>query len=131
MKLDGMSHKEIGRFGERAAAEYLRRHKFRILDRNVAHKTGELDIVVQKDGVLCIIEVKSVTCDDFPSVAGDANVFDPAENLHAIKMRKVVRTGEWYVAEKGWEGEWQVDGVVVWLRKRDGIARVRYLPQIV
>ena len=35
------------------------------------------------------------------------------------------------VAEKDWEGDWQVDGCLVWLRKRDGKALVRYLPQIV
>ena len=28
-------------------------------------------------------------------------------------------------------GEWQVDGTLVWLRRRDGMARVSYLPQIV
>jgi len=46
-------------------------------------------------------------------------------------VRKVARTAEWYVMEKDWEGDWQVDGCLVWLRRRDGMARVRYLPQIV
>ena len=107
----------------------LRRQGFKILDRNVSRKTGELDIVAQKDEVLHVVEVKSVACSEFPG-SPRARSFDPAENLHAAKLRKVVRTGEWYVAENGWEGEWQVDGVIVWLRRRDGVARVRYLPQL-
>ena len=57
--------------------------------------------------------------------------YDPSLNLHEAKVRKVARTAEWYVAEKDWEGEWQVDGCLVWLRRHDGIAKVRYLPQIV
>ncbi len=132
MNLTGASRKEVGNIGERAAAEYLRRNGFRILDRNVARKTGELDIVAQKGAVVHVVEVKSIACDEFPGTpARGRSVFDPAENLHPMKIRKVVRTGEWYVAEKGWEGEWQVDGVVVWLRRRDGVARVRYIPHIV
>jgi len=58
-------------------------------------------------------------------------VYDPSLNLHQAKVRKVARTGEWYVLEKKWEGEWQVDGMLVWLRRRDSVARVSYLPQIV
>jgi hypothetical protein len=50
--------------------------------------------------------------------------------LHGAKLRKVARTAEWYCLEKRWEGEWQVDGCLVWLRRRDGRARVRYLPQL-
>ena len=52
-------------------------------------------------------------------------------NLHAYKIRNVVKTAEWYVAEHDWEGEWQVDAALVWLREGDGAAKVTYLPQIV
>ncbi len=132
MNFKNASHKEIGHFGERATAEYFKKHGFRILDRNVARKTGELDIVIQKENVVHIVEVKSIACDDFPNTLNDNGyLFNPADNLHSTKIRKVVRTGEWYIAEKGWEGEWQVDGAIVWIRRRDGVARVRYLPHIV
>jgi hypothetical protein len=51
-------------------------------------------------------------------------------NLHPWKLQKVARTAEWYCLEKHWEGEWQIDGCLVWLRRRDGRAHVRYLPQL-
>ncbi|HQU07760.1 MAG TPA: YraN family protein [Candidatus Paceibacterota bacterium] len=132
MNLSGWSRKQIGALGERAAAEYLRRNGFSVLDTNVARKTGELDLVAIKRTTLHVVEVKSVACDEFPAPdITESTLFNPTENLHPAKLRKVVRTGQWYIAEKHWEGEWQVDGIVVWLRRRDGIARVRYLPQLV
>jgi len=124
------STKDIGNLGEKVAAEYLRRHGFKILDKNVVRKTGEIDIIARNGEVLHFIEVKARLCEEFP-VEEENEGYDPADNLHEHKVRKVARTGEWYVAEKGWEGDWQVDGVLIWLRRRDGQAQVRYLPQIV
>ena len=109
---------------------YLVRHGFGVVARNVARKTGELDVVARKGSTLHIIEVKTLLCREFPSESkGDS--YDPGDNLHAYKIHKVARTAEWFVANIGWEGEWQVDGILVWLRERDGRARMRYLPQVV
>lgn len=138
MDISSKSRKEIGDLGEKVAAEYLRRHGFLIRERNVARKTGELDLVAEKGNTLHFIEVKTILADEFPSSAkatdgrpDEYDMYDPSINLHEAKIRKVARTGEWYVLEKKWEGEWQVDGCLVWLRRRDGMARVSYLPQIV
>ncbi|MBU6214286.1 YraN family protein [Patescibacteria group bacterium] len=130
MNLSSKTRREIGNLGEKLAAEYLRRYGFTLLDHNVARKTGEIDLIALKGETLHIIEVKTVVADEFPSEKGAGDDYDPSLNLHETKIRKVVRTGEWYVLEKRWEGEWQVDGILVWLRRRDGIARVSYLPQI-
>jgi|SRR3989344_1765166 len=139
MDLSPMSRKEVGALGETVAAEYLKRRGMHVVDRNVAKKTGELDIVAEDRAakVLHFIEVKTVVADEFPSSAKATegspcqSEYDPSLNLHEAKVRKVARTAEWYVLEKGWGGEWQVDGCLVWLRRRDGLARVSYLPQIV
>ncbi|HQT82940.1 MAG TPA: YraN family protein [Candidatus Paceibacterota bacterium] len=131
MDVSTKDRKEVGALGENVAAEYLRRHGFSIRDRNVARKTGELDIVAEREDTLYFVEVKTNVVDEFPSEAGANDEYDPSLNLHEAKVRKVARTGEWYVLENDWEGEWQVDGILVWLRRRDGMARVRYLPQIV
>lgn len=128
----------MGNLGESVAAEYLKRHGFRIRDRNIARKTGELDIIAEKEDTLYFVEVKTNLVDEFPHSTEASrgrpdytDEYDPSVNLHEMKIRKVARTGEWYVLENDWEGEWQVDGILVWLRRRDGMARVRYLPQIV
>ena len=131
MDLSSKTTKEVGNLGESIACEYLRRHGFTIRDRNIARKTGELDVIAEEKDVLHFVEVKTVLADEFPSTGNTKDEYDPSLNLHEAKVRKVARTGEWYVLEKKWHGDWQVDGCLVWLRRRDGMARVSYLPQIV
>ena len=131
MDLSSKTTKEIGNLGESVACEYLKRHGFTIRDRNIARKTGELDIIAEEGETLHFVEVKTILTDEFPQEGNNKDDYDPSLNLHEAKVRKVARTGEWYVLEKGWEGEWQVDGCLVWLRRRDGMAKVSYLPQIV
>ena len=130
MAISSKTRKDVGVLGENAAAEYLRRHGFRIRDRNIARKTGELDIIAEQGDTLHFVEVKTNLVDEFPDAGGTDDAYDPSQNLHEAKIRKVARTGEWYVLEKGWEGEWQVDGCLVWLRRKDGHAYVRYFSQI-
>lgn len=131
MDLSSKTRKEIGALGEKVAGEYLRRQGFSIRDKNVARKTGELDIIAEKDGCLHFVEVKTILVHAFPNEDTSEDVYDPSMNLHEMKIRKVARTGEWYVLEQNWEEEWQVDGCLVWLRSKDGMAKVRYLPQII
>lgn len=131
MDISSYSRKEVGALGEKVAAEYLLRHGFSIRDRNFVRKTGELDIIAEKENTLHFVEVKTVLAHNFLSEKSSSDDYDPSLNLHEAKVRKVARTGEWYVMEKDWDGEWQVDGILVWLRRRDGMAKVSYLPQIV
>ena len=131
MDISSYSRKEVGALGEKVAAEYLKRHGFSIRDRNFVRKTGELDIIAEKENTLHFVEVKTVLAHNFLSEKSSSDDYDPSLNLHEAKVRKVARTGEWYVMEKDWDGEWQVDGILVWLRRRDGMAKVSYLPQIV
>jgi putative endonuclease len=131
MDLSSKTTKEVGNLGENIACEYLKRHGFKIVDRNIARKTGELDVVAEKENTLHFVEVKTVLADEFPNTKDTRDEYDPSLNLHEAKVRKVARTGEWYVLDKKWNGDWQVDGCLVWLRRRDCMARVSYLPQIV
>lgn len=131
MDLHGFSTKDIGNLGERVAEEYFRRHGFMVLGRNIRSRFGEIDIVAKSkaDSCLHIVEVKARTCVEFPDERLE-NAYDPGDNLHARKIRKLGQMALWYVAMTNWEGEWQIDGLVIWLRKWDGIARVRHFPQL-
>ena len=51
--------RELGRRGEEAAAQHLRRLGFRILDRNLRTRTCEIDILVAKPPLLVAVEVKT------------------------------------------------------------------------
>jgi putative endonuclease len=49
----------LGQIGEDAAASWLQRAGFRILNRNLNTKIGEIDILGQKPGLLVAFEVKT------------------------------------------------------------------------
>ena len=52
-------NKSIGGAGEEAAAKYLRRKGYKILERNYHIRGGELDIIAQKDGYIVFVEVEN------------------------------------------------------------------------
>jgi putative endonuclease len=131
MDLHTKSRKEVGNIGEKVAALYLQRHGHRIVTTNYARKTGEIDIITQEGSLLHFVEVKTLAVDELPVPRQQSDVYDPSVNLHESKIRKVARTGEWYALETDWEGDVQVDAVLVWIRRCDGKARVHYLPQII
>ena len=54
-----MNTKEIGAFGEDAACEYLEENDYEILERNFSLKTGEIDIIAEKDDCTVFVEVKT------------------------------------------------------------------------
>lgn len=125
------SRKDTGNKGEEEVASYLKREGYCVLGRNIARKTGEIDVLARKGDTLHFVEVKTLRCGEFPEEGREEDRFDPSANLHEHKIRKVARTAEWYVAEIDWEGEWQVDGALVWIRERDEAVSIEYLPQIV
>ena len=55
------SHNQLGKAGENLAAKYLFDHGFIILHRNWRYSYYEIDIIAEKDDVLHIVEVKSLT----------------------------------------------------------------------
>lgn len=52
---------ELGRAGEERAARHLRDRGYEVLARNWRCRLGELDIVASRDGIVCIVEVKTRT----------------------------------------------------------------------
>ena len=120
--------KKTGNEGEKIAANFLQRNGFSIRARNVGRKTGEIDIIAEKKGIMHFVEVKTLSVLEFKT--GESDEYNPAMNIHEAKIRHIARTAEWYVAEIDWEGEWQLDAVLVWLRQRDGASKVEHIPQI-
>ena len=96
MDLSSKTRKEVGALGEAVAGAYLKRRGFSIEDKNVARKTGELDLIAREGNILHFVEVKTVLADEFPDEKYATDEYDPSLNLHESKVRKVARTAEWY-----------------------------------
>lgn len=95
-----------GRAGERLALAYLRREGYRIEATNVRFPVGELDIIAQEGGVLCFIEVRSRTSEQFGSAQA---------SITTKKRQHVVRAVRWYLKRRrgGWEGDVRFDVVAI------------------
>ena len=89
MDITDYTRKDIGNLGEKVAIEYLRKHGFTLIDRNVARKTGEIDVIVKKDDTLHLVEVKTLVCNEFPGARLSKDEYDPSANLHPLKIAKI------------------------------------------
>src|SRR3989344_597429 len=101
----------VGDAGEEAATMFLMKQGHNILDRNYRKKWGELDIVAKKGNIIHFVEVKSVT-----RGTGESE-YDPEENVHPWKRKRLSRAIETYLLEKriGDDMNWQIDLYSVYL----------------
>ncbi len=81
-KRDDVRH-VLGRDGEEAAAEYLRRRGYEILGRNVRTAFGELDIVARDGDTLVFVEVKARRG---TGVAGGLEAVDARKQLRLSRL---------------------------------------------
>ncbi|NTV98914.1 MAG: YraN family protein [Chlorobiaceae bacterium] len=99
----------LGPLGEKAAADYLRKKGYRILERNYRFRRNEIDIIATDRGTLCFIEVKTRS-------TGEKG--DPLEAVTPEKQKEIIKAAKAYLAASGnMERECRFD--VIALRVRD------------
>lgn len=81
----------VWRAGERAALGAYRRRGFRVLARNWRSPLGELDLVVERDGVVVFCEVKA---------RSGASLGGGYEAVTAAKQRKLRALAEAFLASR-------------------------------
>lgn len=97
-----MHTKAKGNLAEDRGAEYLRKNGFRIIERNVYNRFGEIDIIALRDNVLHFVEVKS------------AQSYEQAiYNLSPSKLQKLNRTIQFYLQQKRLNGDYCIDALIV------------------
>lgn len=58
-QLEGLTRKELGRWGEEKARLHLENLGYRVLETNYRCKKGEIDLIVQKGNEIIAVEVKT------------------------------------------------------------------------
>lgn len=89
------SKDSIGKAGEEAAAEYLKKLGYPIIERNYRRKFGELDIVAKDpDGTLVFVEVKTLR-----GSRNSETALTPEDNMSRSKMNKTQRIAQMFAAK--------------------------------
>ena len=96
-----------GNFAEERGCEYLRSHGYRIIDRNVYNRFGEIDVIAFRDNVLHFVEVKSATSYE-----------QAVNNITPSKLQKLNRTIQTYLQQKRLTLDYCIDALIV---SNDGI----------
>lgn len=87
-----LARRLFGRKAESAAEQYLRRQGYRIRERNVRSSYGELDLVVERAGVLVFVEVKARRTDSYGGAPYAVDV---------RKQTRIIRLAAQYLARHG------------------------------
>jgi putative endonuclease len=86
---------ELGRAGEKAAADLLRKRGYEIIGAGFLARRGEIDLVCRRGNVLVIVEVKTRTSDAFGR---------PIEAVGSRKRRAIMSAVAEYRALSEWRG---------------------------
>ena len=88
--MSGEGTKRLGQWGEELVAEELRKQGGSILACNFRSRFGEIDLIAEKDGYLCFIEVKLRKSDSFAPARAFVDVH---------KQRKLRVTAEFFLTK--------------------------------
>lgn len=82
---------KLGRFGEKAAAKYLKKKGYKILERNYVVLSHEIDIIAKKDDIIAFVEVKTRSADKL-----DPREPRPASAVSQQKQRSIIGAAKYY-----------------------------------
>jgi putative endonuclease len=89
------SRVELGKAGERAAADLLRKRGYEVVGAGFLARRGELDLVCRRGNDLVVVEVKTRTSNAFGT---------PLEAVGTRKHRALMAAAAEYRALAGWRG---------------------------
>src|SRR5262245_46245768 len=95
---------DLGKLGEKMAAEHLSKQGYTILKKNYVFGKAEVDIVAEKNNRLIFVEVKTRESD----YLSDAALLVPIK-----KQRQIIKAADAYVKEFDLDFESQFDIIIV------------------
>lgn len=109
----------LGAFGESWVAGHLARLGYRILERNVRFRVGELDIVAQEGEELVFVEVKTRSSSRFGS---------PESSITASRYSRLARAVDTYIAERNLQDRpYRIDVAAIEVDGRGKVVRAEIL----
>ncbi len=81
----------IGKKGEDTAEKYLKKHGYRIIEKNFKSPSGEIDIVALDKGTIVFVEVKTRNSDEFGP---------PELSVTSTKRQKIIKSAFHFLSKK-------------------------------
>ncbi len=138
----GKRKKRIGALGEALVVKHLKNKGFKHLESNFLLRQGELDVIMEYEGVIHFIEVKTVSHEIKPQNMANnresgtrethpAQFFRPEENVHTSKLRKIAKVIRIYLERKGLQDkDWVFDVAAVYLDQKKQKAYIRLIKDV-
>lgn len=96
---------KTGKWGETTALEYLREKGLNLVARNYRSADGEIDLVMEQEGELVFVEVKTRSSREFGT---------PEEAVDDEKLAHIEAAAGWYLLDHADFAEnWRVDVIAV------------------
>jgi putative endonuclease len=86
------NRKDLGKQGEELVAAFIKKDGFTVLAHNYSCKSGEIDIIAQKEQLITFIEVK----------LRQNPYFNLSQLVTISKQKKIIATARRFIAEQGW-----------------------------
>lgn len=121
--------RKIGNLGEEIALEYLLRQGYTCNERNYLQKWGEIDLVMEKQGVVYFIEVKTVSHETRQQLeyAVTHETWRPEELVHAHKLHQIEKALQTWLEQNKYEGEWEIGVVAIRMVPHETFAAAEYI----
>ena len=114
MKKSDLTTTDIGRFGEKAAARFLRKKGYRILHTNYRAGKNEIDIIASRRREIVFVEVKTRTY----SPLGDLPFGMPMEAVDAPKQKRTLAAASAYLYKSKTNCDPRFDIIEVYLKRQ-------------
>ncbi|WP_274474206.1 YraN family protein [Mangrovimonas aestuarii] len=102
-------HNDLGKKGEQMAVDFLVDKGYSILERNYRYLKAEIDIIIQKDEVVCAVEVKTRSTSDFGN---------PQDFVKPKQIKLLVEALNHYILENDLDVEGRFDIIAILNNKK-------------
>lgn len=115
----------LGKYGEKMARRYLRRHGYKIIKKNFVAESNEIDIIAENRETLAFVEVKTRTIGH-----ENPNEPRPASSVDPKKQRGIIKAATFYTAYNPTPKKKRFDIVEVYVNQKNGkysLAEIKHL----
>lgn len=108
--INKFSTQQIGSKGEDYAVKYLKRKKYKIIQRNFRTRYGEIDIIAETGDCILFIEVKTRHTD---------SLTQPYEAVDFRKQQRLINTAKIYLSQNNTDKFCRFDVCEVYVDRQD------------